>query len=178
MAETVRGRPQAAVDRTSREIPCGVDELTMEQLGPGGFRVEGCGTAITYTCFRRVCEPTERLPLAPPGQVVTVIVAPTPDAAGAGASGPVAAGPAPDAVGGPDASARAAIDGRAPAILACVEAEALSMQVSWSSDGRLDALLRGDRQGTPEEACVRAIVQHLSIPAPPGPGTIVHAIQR
>lgn len=178
--ETVRGQAQRAVERASREIPCGLDRLTVEELGPGGYRVEGCGIAMTYTCFRRICEPVERLTHAAPGsgQVVAVVVTPTPDAAGAGASGPVAVGPTPEAVGGPDAAARAAIDTRAAAILACVDAEALSMQVSWSSEGRLDALLRGDQQGTPEEACVRAIVQQLSIPVPNAPGAIVHAIQR
>lgn len=178
---TVRGQAQAAVDRASREIPCGLDQLTLEELGPGGYRVEGCDTAITYTCFRRICDPTERRSLATPassGPVVVVTVSPTTDAAGPASSGLVAAGPAPGAVVGPDASARAAIDGRAPSLLACVEDDALSMQVSWTGEGRLDALLRGERQGTPEEACVRAIVQQLSIAAPGAPGTIVHAIQR
>lgn len=79
----------------------------------------------------------------------------------------------------PDAAARAAVDGRAASILACVEAGALSMQLSWDVDGHLDALLRGAHQGTPEEACVRAIVQALSITPRPGrEGVIVHALQR
>lgn len=85
---------------------------------------------------------------------------------------------APMVVQSAEAAARAAVDTRAAAILACVSDEALALQVSWTREGRLDALLRGERQGTPEEACVRAIVQRLSIEPPGAPGTIVHAVQR
>jgi hypothetical protein len=78
----------------------------------------------------------------------------------------------------PEAAARSLISAHAPAILACVGADAIAMQVSWTREGRLDAMLRGEQQGTPEEGCVRAIVQTLSIPGPGAPGTLVHALQR
>lgn len=86
-------------------------------------------------------------------------------------------GPYPSA-GGVEAAARSAVDARAAAILACVSDDALALQVSWTRGGELDALLRGEQQGTPEEACVRAIVQGLSIEPPGDAGTIVHAVQR
>lgn len=92
---------------------------------------------------------------------------------------PPEATPPPPRALAPDVAARVAVGTRAEAILACVEADALSLQVSWDSEGRLDALLRGAHQGTPEEACVRAIVQALSIAPRPGrEGVIVHALQR
>jgi hypothetical protein len=79
----------------------------------------------------------------------------------------------------PATAARGAIDGRAPALLACVaEGAALGLEIRWAADGRLDAALRGDAHGTPEEECVRAIVQQLAIAAPGSEGSIVHALQR
>jgi hypothetical protein len=95
-----------------------------------------------------------------------------------GPSAPAPAPPIAPSPGSADTAARAAVDRRGPAILACVDAPALALEVSWSAEGRLDALLREPHRGTPEEACVRAAVQALVIPAPGAPGTLVHAVQR
>lgn len=77
-----------------------------------------------------------------------------------------------------EAAARAAIDQRAPAILACVATPAVALQVSWDAHGQLDAIVRGAPANSPEEGCVRAVVRTLRIPAPGGAGVMVHALQR
>lgn len=78
----------------------------------------------------------------------------------------------------PDAAARAVVDARAAAILGCVEARAISLQLSWDRSGALDALLRDERRRDSDEQCVRAIVRGLRIPAPGSPGMITHRLQR
>ncbi|UJR80229.1 hypothetical protein [Sandaracinus amylolyticus] len=257
----VTGGARLSIERASREIPCRREDLVVEDLGSGGYRVVGCGSVMTYTCLGNgfgggVCELNERryperdlappvhrgdtwtdgqvrelratihdeimrcvpegtdsvrlqLALSPRGEVRRIGRSQVDAAAGrciddalsraqmlgtaseqrvvvmdfqrtqSVAAAPAAVTPMPATVPvGPDGAARAAVDTRAPSILACVEAEAIAMQVSWTAEGRLDVLLRGDRQGTPEESCVRAIVQQLTIPAPGAAGTIVHAVQR
>jgi hypothetical protein len=264
----VHGSAEAAARRASNEIPCALENLVLQDMQGGGYRIGGCGVSVTYTCVGTICVPSARegsmgssgasatspaasgrasrprdtwsddqvrqlvaalqqpigaclpegtdairlqLGISARGQLRRVgqsrfapelaacidralASAQMPGSVGesrsvvlqfrrgATAAEPEATAPAdgtpPASALTPEAAARGAIDTRAAAILECVQADALSMQVSWSSAGQLDALLRGDRQGTPDEGCVRAIVQQLTIPAPGATGTIVHAIQR
>jgi hypothetical protein len=73
---------------------------------------------------------------------------------------------------------RAAIDGRAPAILACAHVEALALQVQYTADGALTAQLDGALHGGREEACVSAIVGALRVRSPGHTGVLLHAVQR
>lgn len=80
--------------------------------------------------------------------------------------------------GDPAQAARAAVDGRARALLACTGEDAMALEVSWARDGRLDGAPRGVRPGSPEAECVRGILRGLRIGARGASGSTLHAIQR
>ena len=73
---------------------------------------------------------------------------------------------------------RAAVDSRAPAILACVDADAVAVVVTWSATGVLDARIRGEQHTTADEQCVRAVVGALTVPGVSQRGELIHAVQR
>lgn len=154
MVRRVAGASQG--DRVSSEVGGCIDQVLQE----GRMTTTVTSPRQATLEFRRGWSPAPSAEAQPPA-------APPPGAEG-GAGLPASL----------EATVRAAVDARAPAILACVEDVALSMQVSWTREGHLDVLLRGDRQGSPEEQCVRAIVQQITIAAPGSTGTIVHAVQR
>jgi hypothetical protein len=178
--ETTVGPLQAtALQRAQRELRCPFADLTVERLGAGGYRVEGCAQTITYLCIARgedvLCSTDEHTGRASVGGERA------PEAEGEVTaelrSSPPQAAPRASRLS-PEVAARAVIDARAEALMACVPDALLPMQISWSTSGALDALLRGDHAGGAAEVCVRAIVQRLSIPSPPAAGSIAHTIAR
>jgi hypothetical protein len=157
--------------RAASELPCSLGAVEVEQLGSGGYRALGCGQWISFTCGATatgdVCATNARGTLTPSSSQSRSATTP---------EQPMAQRPPADVP--PDRAAREAVDERARAILACVGDDALALQISWSSTGALDALLQGDLQGSPQEQCVRGIIQQLSIPSPGEASTILHAVQR
>jgi hypothetical protein len=73
---------------------------------------------------------------------------------------------------------RAAIAGRASAVLACTEGEAIAIEARWSTDGHVTISLGGARAGTRIEGCVRAAVGEITLDAPATPGSVLQPIAR
>jgi len=160
-----------ALRRAAEEIPCAPEGLAVQMLGAGAYHVDGCGVVLAYECIHSprgsFCSTRERRELG--------AGAPTSQAEIA-----TARTDAPRTPGDPsaDAAARDAVRARAASILACVAGETVALEVTWSADGALDASLRGELAGSPEESCVRAAIADLRIAAPGAPGRILHAVQR
>ncbi len=112
---------------------------------------------------------TVRTRIAPPGSAPAM---PAPDTAPAT---PAPMGEPPATV---EEAVRAAIDGRSGAIMACVSAPHLALQVTWGPEGTLDATIEGAAASSPEERCVRAVVQRARIPAPRSAGVLLHVVER
>lgn len=158
-----------ALRRASAEIPCPEDQVAVQPIGAGGYRVDGCGALMTYDCIHTprggLCQLRER-------QTWVAVDA----VAAAPADAPPT--PRPSADSPAATAAREAIRSRTASVLACVGGEAVALDVTWSAEGVLDATLRGSRAGTDEDACVRAAVADLRIPATGEAGHLVHAVQR
>jgi hypothetical protein len=136
--------------RAANDLHCPEADVSVEELGAGGYAARGCGASISYTCRGNLCVPY-------------------------GESAEVAATPAaPPSVS--DLAVRTLVDANASAVLACAPAAAaLAVEVSWTA-GALRTSVRGGTDET--NACVGAIFAGLSMAAGTPDVRVLHAVQR
>ncbi len=169
-----------AIRRASGEIPCPEDQLAVEAMGAGGYRVDGCGVLMTYECIHTprggLCQTRERQAWVAAEQTTqTARSEAEPRATAVDDSLPRTTATADSSAA---TAAREAIRTRTASVLACMGSDAVALEVTWTAEGALDASLRGALRGTEEEACVRAAIADLTITAPGTPGRVLHAVQR
>lgn len=173
-----------ALRRASGEIPCPEEQLAVQPIGAGGYRVDGCGALMTYDCIHTprggLCQLRERQTWVERAAPVTARDSTAHDSTTQGDT--VQGDTPPTTSASADSStasaAREAIRTRTASVLACVGSDAIALEVTWTAEGTLDASLRGSLHGTEEEACVRAAIADLTVPAPGTAGRVLHAVQR
>lgn len=160
-----------ALVRAAADLACSPEHLVLGDLGAGGYRVDGCGRSISYTC---VLAPTGGMRggvLCEPIAAVAAPVVIIPQASPAPPPSYAAPSAETDAV-------RAALTSRAPSVLACVPDQAIALDVSWDANGALAVSLTGARAGSAEEACVRAAYAGVVVSPAGAGGRLLHPIQR
>lgn len=183
---------QQALLRARAELQCELRSLVVGSFGGGGYRVDGCGRFITYTCVltpggfrgRITCMPaTSGVLAAAPTAPAATPVAPasyqTPQAtepSAAPATPP--ATPSAAATGAEVVAARAAIAALAPSVLACTEDVAIALDMTWDASGSVTVTVVGPSAGTSVQECVRAALAAITV-SPAGEGGHVRAaVQR
>ncbi|MFW6052068.1 MAG: DUF4156 domain-containing protein [Myxococcota bacterium] len=72
---------------------------------------------------------------------------------------------------------RAALDQRSADILACVAEDRLAVRIHHAPDATLTVSLQGDLEDTPEQDCVAALLEDLTIDTEGTEGTVVHVVR-
>jgi hypothetical protein len=147
-------------------------------LGGNRYLAVGCGRQAIYVCFGDTCHRESD---------ITDSDGDEPDLDRLGISqapvqthSPAPMSPSPPAPSMPasDSSAiRALLDANREVILACLDKPPVGLVATYAEDGSLTVSLRGEKQGSAEEQCVKAALQGLRVPATGSEGTVIHVLR-
>ncbi len=137
-------------------LECPSTEVELEQLGEYRYRGEGCGRQATVACTASALEPScllegdRRL-----GEDPEEITEAPPDI---------------------ERMIRGGLDARRDDVLACVGRDRVGVRAAYTGEGVVSLALQGDLADSPEETCVRQVLQGVRVAATGEEGVVIHLV--